>query len=549
MNSKTFINRRKFLRGLGGAAVAAPFLASVAEQEAKAQGMTSTDPKRLIVFFTHYGCLTDRWFPKVSHGQLATADYMNMDTLSVMAPHASKLLMVRGIRAMNEWSFNGALGQTTDPHTQPCGSYFTCQPVTPDNGKFTATPTGRSLDHVVAEQINPNGGDPLFVQIGGNFASTSNTQNAISYSDAMGTLFPGVSSPQQIYSSLTGLFGKGTTTNADTWANASGNSIVDIISDDLSALQKVSMSGADQQKLSDWKDLLTQTSGTMSAMCTQSVADGIVTSAQVKTASGGGGLSNDISKVVDVMYDLTLLNAICDANRVIFLKFPPNYVFSFLSYMGSAFTVESHSLSHRIGNANMGGTCISGVMDMLHMIDQWYAQQFSNLVGKLDSFMEGSGTVLDNSATVWFQEMSDGDSHNLNNLPILQAGSCGGYFKTGWAINVENTSGSDSGGTPNASMSVGNSDGDCQNGSTLPNLDNAGTTPSTVANQPINKYFCNLMNAVGVKADSTGFPVKGGTMPVTHYGKYDQSKLFNGGGTAAASIIDPGEYTILKAGT
>ena len=78
-----------------------------------------------------------------------------------------------------------------------------------------------------------------------------------------------------------------------------------------------------------------------------------------------------------------------------------------------------------------------------------------SLVGKLDGFTEGSGTVLDNSATVWFQEMSDGDSHNLNNLPILQAGSCGGYFKTGQAVCVENTSGkgSDTGGTPNASPS------------------------------------------------------------------------------------------------
>ena len=37
--------------------------------------MTATPPKRLIVFFTHYGCLTDRWFPAKSHGALSTADY------------------------------------------------------------------------------------------------------------------------------------------------------------------------------------------------------------------------------------------------------------------------------------------------------------------------------------------------------------------------------------------------------------------------------------------------------------------------------------------
>ena len=45
--NKTF-NRRVILRGLGGAAVAAPFLSSVAEREAKAQSTPVTTPKRLI---------------------------------------------------------------------------------------------------------------------------------------------------------------------------------------------------------------------------------------------------------------------------------------------------------------------------------------------------------------------------------------------------------------------------------------------------------------------------------------------------------------------
>ena len=66
---ETTFDRRLFLRGLGGAVVAAPYLSSVAEREAKAQGMSAPPaPKRLIVFFTHYGCLTNRWFPAKSHG-------------------------------------------------------------------------------------------------------------------------------------------------------------------------------------------------------------------------------------------------------------------------------------------------------------------------------------------------------------------------------------------------------------------------------------------------------------------------------------------------
>ena len=524
------LNRRQILRGLGGALVAAPFLGSITARMARAQSAPApAAPKRLIVFFTHYGCLTDRWFPAKSHGALASADYQAMQTLAPMAPYASKLLMVRGIRAMNEWSFGGTLGQTTDPHTQVCGSYFTCQPVTPDSGKFNATPTGRSLDHVCAEQVNPNGGTPLFMQIGGVAGSASNTQSVISF-DKANEIFPGYGSPTQVYSNLTNLFGKGPV-SADTYAVARGKSVIDIVSDDLASLRRVPMSQADQQKLDAWTQLLHETSGTVTALCSADTA----TKLGLTSSSVQGGAAPDISQVAPVMMNLGVLSAICDANRVIFMKMPPNYIFKNLGL-----TVESHGLSHRIGSANMGGPCLNGVMDMLYKIDSFYAQQFAYLVKQLDSITEGSGTLLDNTATVWFQEMSDGDSHNLNNLPILQAGSCGGYFKTGWAINVD-------GATTN--MSVGNSDGDCQNGSTLSNLDSAGTTPSTVASQPINKYFCNLMNAIGVKADATGFPVKGGTQPVTHYGMYDDSSLFTGGGTKTAQIKNPGEYTALRAGS
>jgi Protein of unknown function (DUF1552) len=317
----------------------------------------------------------------------------------------------------------------------------------------------------------------------------------------------------------------------DTYRVARGKSVIDIVRDDLSTLQRVNMSASDQQKLSDWVDLLHQTSGAVSAQCTADTAAMLGVTNQSVQGAGGGGLSFDISKVAPIMLDLAVLTAICDANRVIFLKMPPNYVFSNLGL-----TQESHGLSHRIGSANMGGPCLSGVMDMLYKIDSFYAEQFAYLVGKLDGISEGTGTLLDNTATVWFQEMSDGNSHNLNNLPILQAGGCGGYFKTGSAVNVEGAK---------TDLTVGHSDDDCKNGqSPFASLDSLGTPPD-VATMPINKYFCNLMNAIGVKADATGFPVKGGTQAVTHYGKYDDSKLFNS--TQPATIANPGEYTELRA--
>jgi len=211
---------------------------------------------------------------------------------------------------------------------------------------------------------------------------------------------------------------------------------------------------------------------------------------------------------------------------------PGNFV-----YKNLGLTLESHSVSHRTGNANQGGTCVSNALEMVHTIDKYYAQLFAYFVGRLDSVGEGTGkTVLDNTATVWFQEMSDGNSHNLNNLPILQAGNCGGYFKTGQAVNVAKAQ---------TDMSPGHSTEDCKNGQST-NLDAVGT-PADVASMPINKYFCNLLNAIGAKADSTGYAAPGGTAPVTKFGKYDNTKYFADGGTRASVIEKPGEFTELRA--
>ncbi len=559
-----YLSRRFFLHGVAGAAVAAPFLGSVFGRLAKAQSMPVTAPKRLIVMFTHYGCLTNRWFPTRAHGPLTADDYAST-TLAPLAEFAPKILMPRGIRAMNQWHASNrqqstAVGQGNDPHTQVVGSYFTCQPVTPntDNpfdlnntaAKFNALPMGPSLDHVCARQISPNG-SPLFMRVSG---TRDNNQTGVSFSAAEQP-FPGLDRASQVYSALTGLFqsGGGGMTPADYQA-VRGKSVVDLVSDDLETLERYDMSSADREKLAAWKELMfslgTVVTPGVAQQCDEAMASSLGLNSET-LAGGGGGIGGDpvAAKITDsmdgadVFAALATLAAVCNANPVIFLKFPGNYVYRALTTQGgNAISLENHSASHRIGNANQGGEdCVDGVMDILDTIDQFYVRKFANLVRMLDGIPEGDGTVLDNSATVWFQEMSDGNAHNLNNLPIIQAGGCGGYFKTGQAINVE---------TGSADLTRGNSDKYCNGEDFIPTnqVDTTGTPEGTAA-APINKYYCNLMNAIGVKAGPDGFPAEGGTQEVTHFGMYDNTADFFGGGSNEPRINSPGEFTELKAGS
>jgi hypothetical protein len=257
-----------------------------------------------------------------------------------------------------------------------------------------------------------------------------------------------------------------------------------------------------------------------------------------QTAIGTDRLTQKISGELDgadIHSGLAVLAAVCHANPVILLKYPPTHVFR-----GLGLETESDSLGHRIGNAGMQGTCVAGIIDMLLTIDDYYARKFAHLVGLLNRIDEGDGTVLDNTAAVWLKDVSDACAGNLNNLPIVQVGSCGGYFKTGWAVNVED-------GSPD--LTAGNSEIVCAEGTS--NQVNATTkstgTDRSLANAPINKYYCNLMNALGVKAGPDGFPAVGGTAAVTHYGRYDRTEDFIGGDVNPPTIHDPGEFTALKA--
>jgi len=559
------MNRRIFLRGLGGAAVAAPFLASVAERSSK--GEATTRPKQLIVMFTHHGCVTTKFFPARSNGALV-ADDLTPTSLAALAPFVKKLLIPRGMRAMNEWtaSNNGSdgRGQGNDRYEMAAGSYFTAQPITPNsndvwsfdtNSRFTSRPIGSSLDHVIAQQLSPSG-VPLVMRVG-NFTPTGTAPN-ISYlkadsaaPEAAATVYPGVGLPSQVFSQLTGLFGAGSM-NADTYEMIRGKKLCDVVQDDLAAFERQDMSAEDRNKVAMWKALCNDAGSAVTTQCSMDLATRLgatpeTVAAATRPVAGMDVLTNKLTPELDGadMYSVMAVLAVaCNYNPVIVLKYPLSHIFT-----GLGIDMDLVGLSHRIGNAGLTGTCVANVLATLQTIDRYYAAKFAKLVGMLDGITNGDGsTLLDGTATVWFNQFSDGLVGNMNNLPVIQAGGCGGAFKTGWAVNVDPTS------PGSANLSRGNSEALCADGTANEQVNGVTAqtgTAAPIASGPINKYFYNLMNAVGVKADANGYPTKGGAAEVTRFGYSDLTTDFNGGfgAVAGATIHSPGEYTALKAGS
>ena len=79
--------------------------------------------------------------------------------------------------------------------------------------------------------------------------------------------------------------------------------------------------------------------------------------------------------------------------------------------------------------------------------DTWFQSQIAYLIAQMKSITDATGqSMLDNSVIVGMNSMRTG-THETTSVPVVMAGSCGGYFKTGRSLALP-------AGTPNNGLLV-----------------------------------------------------------------------------------------------
>jgi Protein of unknown function (DUF1552) len=89
---------------------------------------------------------------------------------------------------------------------------------------------------------------------------------------------------------------------------------------------------------------------------------------------------------------------------------------------------QHHLLSHASG---------TGFNDM-QSITTFYAGEIARLCGELASIPEGTRTVLDNTVVVWFNELSNGKDHQVEDMPFVLIGGAGGKLATNTFVDYAN---------------------------------------------------------------------------------------------------------------
>jgi len=131
---------------------------------------------------------------------------------------------------------------------------------------------------------------------------------------------------------------------------------------------------------------------------------------------------NDHAEHCRLMLDMIAVAFQSDTTRVSTFMFGnavSNVSFRFLEGVSAG----HHDVSHHAKEADK--------LRQYQLINKWHIEQYGYLLRKLDSMKEGDSTVLDNSMVLFSSALSDGNSHNPHNLPLVLGGRGGGRIDSG----------------------------------------------------------------------------------------------------------------------
>jgi hypothetical protein len=158
-------------------------------------------------------------------------------------------------------------------------------------------------------------------------------------------------------------------------------------------------------------------------------------------------LAASVPVITKLQMDLAVAAFAADLTRVVVMQISDqgaaNLVMNWLGFTpGGALPSDPNT-----GDAN-GFHAIAHENTMRKVTcDTWFQSQIAYLIGQMKSISDGTGkSMLDSSVIVGMNSMRTG-THETTGVPVVMAGSCGGYFKTGRSLALP-------AGTPNNGLLV-----------------------------------------------------------------------------------------------
>jgi hypothetical protein len=399
------LNRRRFLRHLGVSAAALPFLAGLPSL------MGATLPQRrqrLIIVFSPNGTLPNDFWPDQ---QGEAFDFKSI--LKPLEPFKSQTMVLNGI-------YNKVRGDG-DSHMRGMSCLLTGAELLPGNimgggGNPAGWASSISIDQEIRNflQSQPETRTRFgSVEFGVAVPGRADPWTRMSYAGGNQPVAP-IDDPYQMFGKLYGKMKD----------KESLVSVLDDVQDDIKRVAS-RLSARDKalldQHLTIVRNLEKDLKNTDNDAALQHPVPELDPSIE---------LVNDNTPQISRMQIELLVNALSnDMTRVATLQYMRSVGQAQMRWLG----IEEghHSLSH-----DPDGNQAS--QDKLRKINTWFAGEVAHLAKRLSETPEpaGEGSMLDHTLIVWTNELGKGNSHTLDNIPIVMIGG-GAGFKMGRSLKLE----------------------------------------------------------------------------------------------------------------
>lgn len=396
--------RREFLRQLGMSAAAFPFICNL-----PSLGFENSQSRkqRLIILFSPNGVVRKNFWPDEAG---ALTDFKEI--LAPLAPFRDRTLVLNGV--CDKVRGDG------DNHMRGMGCLLTGIELFPGNIQGGgSTPagwaSGISIDQEVKNFLQSQTQTQTrfgSLEFGVVVPERADTWTRMVYAGPNRPIAP-IDNPYQMFKKLYGGIKD----------QESLRSVLDVVSADLKKVESM-VSSADQKLLQEHASFVRQMEQEIAAAQKSPLTHAI------PQLDPGVVVANDnLPQLARMQIDLMVNSLAADFARVATLQFTHSVGQARMKWLEIDET--HHTLSHE-PNSN------EEAQIQLTKINRWYCEQLAYLVQKLADTPEpgGEGTLLDNTTVVWTNELGEGNSHTLNNIPFVMVGN-GLNFKMGQSLKFE----------------------------------------------------------------------------------------------------------------
>jgi hypothetical protein len=196
------------------------------------------------------------------------------------------------------------------------------------------------------------------------------------------------------------------------------HSILDFVNEDAKRLQK-RLGSTDRGKIEEYM--------TAVRSIEQRIEKAEKFSVAVPETERPNGIPNSYKEHIRIQFELMAMAFETDSTRL------STFMLAHDGSNRSFPELDIHSGHHELSHHRLN----KEHLEKIAQIDLFYMEQFAVFLNRLKNTSEGEGSVLDHSMIVYGSGISDGNSHNHKDLPVLLAGGGNGSLNPGRIIEAK----------------------------------------------------------------------------------------------------------------